>query len=82
MTTKLTLTIEENVITSAKRFAQKKGKSLSQIVESYLQTVSSLEMDKEIELSQKTKKLLGSVKLPRSFDYKSELGKAISRKHK
>jgi hypothetical protein len=82
MTTKLTLTIEENVISSAKRFAQKKGKSLSQIVESYLQTVSNSGTDKEMKLSQKTKKLLGAVKLPKGLDYKAELGKAISRKYK
>ena len=38
MTTKLTLTIEEKVISSAKKYAQKKGKSLSNLVENYLKS--------------------------------------------
>ena len=36
MITKLTLTIEDSVISSAKKYATKKGKSLSAIVENYL----------------------------------------------
>jgi len=36
MTTKLTLTIEDTVIDSAKKYARQKGKSLSDIVENYL----------------------------------------------
>ena len=43
MTTKLTLTIEEKVISSAKKYAQKKGKSLSNLVENYLKSISSNE---------------------------------------
>ncbi|MEO6869719.1 MAG: DUF6364 family protein, partial [Ginsengibacter sp.] len=38
MTTKLTLTIEDKVISSAKKYAQKKGKSLSHLVENYLKS--------------------------------------------
>jgi predicted HicB family RNase H-like nuclease len=38
MTTKLTLTIDDAVINTAKNYAQKTGKSLSSIVENYLKS--------------------------------------------
>ena len=41
MITKLTLTIEDEVIDSAKDYAKSKGKSLSKIVENYLRLISS-----------------------------------------
>ena len=43
MTTKLTLTIDEDVIVQAKKYAQKKNRSVSKIVEEYLKNVSELE---------------------------------------
>jgi hypothetical protein len=81
MITKLTLTIEDKVIDSAKKYAQQKGKSLSHIVENYLKTITVKE-DKAETLSPKILKLMGSVKLPKDFDYKKELGNALSKKHK
>ena len=80
MTTKLTLTIEEKVIHSAKKYAQKKGKSLSNLVENYLKSISSKETDVH-SLSPKVTKLMGVIKLPKDFNYKSELGNAISKKY-
>lgn len=41
MTVKLTLTIDQDVIESAKHFARKKNLSVSRIVEDYLRHVSS-----------------------------------------
>lgn len=41
MTTKLTLTIDKAVIKKAKSFAQAKNKSVSRIVEEYLNHISS-----------------------------------------
>ncbi len=79
MTTKLTLTLDNKVIDSAKIYAKKSGKSLSNIVENYLQSISSKE-EKE-EISPKIQKLMGSVKLPKNFDYKKELAGAISKKY-
>ncbi len=81
MTTKLTLTIEEKVIDSAKKYAQKKGKSLSHIVENYLKSVSAKE-NKEGAISPKVLKLMGVIKLPEDFDYKKELGNALAKKYK
>ncbi|KIC91279.1 DUF6364 family protein [Flavihumibacter sp. ZG627] len=79
MTTKLTLTIEEEVIKSAKVYAQKKGRSLSDLVENYLKTLSSKEGSKE-KLSPRVKRLVGSVKLPKDFNYKDALQESINEK--
>ncbi len=72
MTTKLTLTIQDNVITSAKKYANKKGESLSRIVENYLKTVSSSQQIND-DLSPKVKNLMGVIKLSKDFNYKDAL---------
>ncbi|PZR28800.1 MAG: hypothetical protein DI535_05060 [Citrobacter freundii] len=80
MTTKLTLTIEQDVIETAKRYARKKGRSLSDLVESYLKTLSGAEGKAE-ELSPKVKRMVGAIRLPDDFDYKESLRKGIEQKH-
>ncbi len=81
MNTKLTLTIEEKVIDSAKQYAQRKGKSLSHIVENYLMSITSKEIGDE-SISPKVLKFMGVIKLPEDFNYKQELGAIISKKYK
>lgn len=80
MTTKLTLTIEDDVIDSAKAYARKRGESLSNLVETYLKSIIAPE-NEDAELSPRVKKLKGAIKLPEDFDYKTELGKAILSKY-
>jgi hypothetical protein len=80
MTTKLTLTIEQQVIRTAKKYAQKKGRSLSDLVENYLRTLSTPEKQKE-EISPRVKRLIGSIKLPDNFDYKKSLEEALTKKY-
>jgi hypothetical protein len=65
----------------AKNYAKQTGKSLSDIVENYLMSLTSKEK-KEEEISPRIMKLVGAVKLPKDFDYKKELSKAIAKKHK
>ena len=81
MSTKLTLTMEEKVISSAKLYAQKKGKSLSHIIENYLMHITSKENNEEI-ISPKVLKMMGMIKLPEDFDYKEKLKTIISKKYK
>ncbi len=80
MTTKLTLSIEQEVIKTAKVYAQKKGRSLSELIENYLKTLISNEK-KNDDLSPRTKRLVGAVKLPKYFDYKKTLEEEILKKH-
>jgi len=80
MTTKLTLTIEEEVISKAKLYASQKGRSLSDLVESYLKTLAGAQKPEET-LSPRVKRLVGSVKLAKDFDYKKALETEIRQKH-
>jgi hypothetical protein len=80
MTTKLTLTIEERVIKTAKKYAQKKGRSLSGLVENYLRALAS-EDNPATEMTPRIRRLRGSIKLPSDFDYKKILEESISKKH-
>lgn len=81
MTTKLTLTIDDAVISGAKKYAKNKGKSLSDIVENYLMTLSTNE-SKEEEISPRILKLKGVIDLPEDFDYKNAIAQGLSKKYK
>lgn len=81
MTTKLTLTIDDAIISIAKKYAKQKGKSLSDIVENYLRALTSKEVNDE-SISPKILKRMGSIELPDNFDYKRELTKSLVRKNK
>jgi hypothetical protein len=80
MTTKLTLTIEKNTIEKAKLYAKKTGRSLSELIENYLEALTAVNEDKT-ELSPKLKKLIGVVKLPHDFDEDAALSAYFESKH-
>jgi hypothetical protein len=80
MTTKLTLNIDDRVIDEAKQYAKNNGKSLSEIVESYLKSLTSKDKNDNV-LSPRILKLMGSVRLPENFEYKKSIFKAIIKKH-
>ena len=81
MTTKLTLSIDDLVIAQAKKYAQKQGKSLSEIVENYLKSLTAKEK-KYASLSPEVMGLMGCAELPADYDYKKELGKGLAKKYK
>lgn len=83
MNTKLTLTIEQEIIKKAKEYAKNKNRSLSDLIENYLKILT-----KE-EKKQKTKKLhpivqslKGSFHSPsKDIDYKKELRSRLEKKY-
>jgi hypothetical protein len=79
MTTKLTLTVEKSIIEKAKSYARKTGRSLSELIESYLETITQENSDQKI--SPKLKKIVGAVKLPKNFDEEKELRSYYEKKH-
>lgn len=82
MNTKLTLTIEKEVIKIAKEYAKEKGQSLSEIVENYFKFVTTKRVKlKEKQLSPKVRKLRGIIKTNESFDYKKILTEELSKKY-
>jgi len=78
MTTKLTLTVKKDIIESAKVYAKQNGRSLSALIENYLKALVQKENTEE-DFSPKVKELMGSIKLPKDFDYKKELTEAFSK---
>ena len=81
MTIKLTLTIEDGVIHSAKKYARNKGESLSHIVENYLKSITATE-NAHAAISPEVAAMMGTIKLPEDFDYKKELGNALTKKYR
>lgn len=83
MNSKLTLSIKQQVIEDAKDYARSSGKSLSNIVEEYLKSLSNSKQNKkEVELSSLVKELKGSVKMPKDFkSYEETLEDALIEKY-
>lgn len=79
MITKLTLTVEKSVIERAKVYAKNTGRSLSEIIENYLSTLT--QDNGEEKLSPKLKKIVGAVKLPKNFNEEKELRSYYEKKH-
>ncbi|MCZ4224123.1 DUF6364 family protein [Pedobacter rhodius] len=78
MTTKLTLTVEKATIEKAKLYARHTGRSLSELVEKYLETIT---YDEKPTISSKLKSIVGVVKLPDDFDEEATLREYFERKH-
>lgn len=79
MNTKLTLTVDKSVIMRAKKYAAETGRSLSEIIENYLNGLTQEESKQKI--SPKLKRLVGAIKLPENFDEKKELRNYLEQKH-
>lgn len=86
MNTKLTLTIEQEIIQKAKKYAKDKNRSLSDIIENYLKMLTKAEETKldshqEKSLNPIVKSLKGSFKMPHNMDYKKELRNRLEEKY-
>ncbi len=81
MVTKLTLTLEQNVIEKAKKYAKNNNRSLSDIIENYLKVVVEEKTNFETETASLTKSLKGSFKKPSDFDYKKQLKNRLTQKY-
>ncbi|MDP2385374.1 MAG: DUF6364 family protein [Bacteroidota bacterium] len=79
MITKLTLTVEKSIIEKAKSYAKQTGRSLSELIENYLESITQDNKDQKI--SPKLKRIVGSVKLPKDFDEEKELRSYFEKKH-
>lgn len=82
MNTKLTLTIEKEVIKTAKEYAKEKGQSLSDLVENYLKLITSDRREIHPEqLSPRIQRLRGIMTIDDDFDYKKVLTEELSKKY-
>jgi hypothetical protein len=71
--TKLTLSISEDVIKKAKKYAKNKGTSISFIVENWLNQLAS-ESTSSTKISPDIIALKGIISLPDDYNYKDDLG--------
>lgn len=82
MNTKLTLTIEKEVIKTAKEYAKEKGQSLSDLVENYFKLITRDRREIQPEqLSPKIQRLRGIMTIDDDFDYKEVLTEELSKKY-
>ncbi len=82
MNTKLTLTIEKDVIKEAKYYAKEKGQSLSDLVENYFKLLIKDRLEvKPNQLSPRVKRLRGILNVDKDFDYKQVLTEELSKKY-
>ena len=77
----MTLNIDKDIARRAKVYAKKEGRSLSDLVENYLKLLTKNSAIDDSEFSPRVKALLGSVILPKDFDYKKELADALVKKY-
>jgi len=76
------LTIEKEVIETAKKYAKEKGQSLSEMVENYFKLITvNRRKNIQKELSPKVRKLRGIIKTDKNFDYKQVLTEELSKKY-
>lgn len=75
MNTKLTLSLEKEVIEQAKIYAKGTGRSLSEMVENYFKSLVEKSNKKDTkneyhDIHPSVKKLIGRITLPEDFDIK------------
>ena len=82
MDVKLTLKLDQEIIEKAKHYAANKKLSLSRLIETYLQSITSEKKSDEIQISPFVKSLSTGVQIPNDFDYKSEYSNYLTEKYK
>lgn len=81
METKLTLRLNDGVIERAKIYARSHKISLSKMIESYLDNVTTRKED-EFSITPLVESLSGVIDLPLDYNYKEEYGSYLEEKYK
>ncbi|ULQ56808.1 DUF6364 family protein [Flavihumibacter rivuli] len=82
MDTKLTLSIDKDVVEEAKKYARKRNTSLSHLIENYLVSVTSKGKDQENEITPLVKSLSGVLKMGGKEDHRKQYGDYLANKYK
>ncbi|MEE9463076.1 MAG: DUF6364 family protein [Bacteroidales bacterium] len=80
MNAKLTLKLDNKVIARAKKYAKKRNTSLSKMIESYLDSVTS-EDSSGIEITPLVENLSGVIKLPADYDHRKDYTDYLDQKY-
>jgi hypothetical protein len=70
MNTKLTLSINEEIVKKAKRISQYRGKSVSKIIEEYFSSLPEKEPKKTASIREISNMLKSGTLIPENLDYK------------
>ena len=81
MDKKLTLSLNENIIETAKHYAKSNNISLSKLIESYLGTLTKREKKKN-EITPLVESLSGVISMDDDLDIKDEYAKYLIEKYK
>lgn len=82
MDTKLTLKLDQEIIEKAKHYASEKKLSLSRLVETYLNSLTSDKTNNDIQISPFVKSLSSGISIPADYDYKKERADYLDQKYK
>ena len=80
----LTINLDDNLLLASQAYAQQKGQDLNALVADLLQAAvqtAAPPAQPTRPLSPRVQELLGSLKVPADFDYKTELGKALEERY-
>jgi hypothetical protein len=81
MDTKLTLKLDEDVIEKAKEYAKSKKTSLSDLIENYLQKLTTEKKGKK-HITPLVKSLSGVIELPKDYNDKKDYTDYLTNKYK
>ncbi|HTF03592.1 MAG TPA: DUF6364 family protein [Bacteroidia bacterium] len=81
MDNKLTLKLDQNIIERAKIYASQKNTSLSKLIESYLEMLTTPSKPEDEPISPLVKSLSGIVSLPKNADYDKMYKKHLVKKY-
>lgn len=81
MDSKLTLKLDTSVIKKAKKYASSKKISLSRLIENYLGSITSGEVD-DFEISPFVKSISTGKSIPADIDYKTDYTEYIEKKYR
>jgi len=82
MDKKLTLSLNSNIIETAKHYAKSNNISLSKLIESYLGSLTKKEGKKENEITPLVKSLSGVISIDDDFDVKDDYTQYLIEKYK
>lgn len=82
MYSKLPLKLNQEIIIKAKQYAADKKLSLSQLIENYLNSLTSLNLENEIQISPFVKSLSSRIKIPADYEYKKDRVDYLQNKYK
>ena len=74
MNTKLILKLDQKIIEKAEQYASDKKLSLSQLIENYLNSLTTDKPNDDLQISPFVKSLSSGISIPADYDYKKDRG--------